>query len=133
MDMVRSTTVTVTRRRTFDDMVFYSVSFDDGEHATVFEEGGRLPSKKTASQYVYVDSKSEPFTSYQVTIRGGRVQRCQCKGFDYRGDCRHLAVAQVALASVQEWHAAQGRQPVQLSLFERKKALDGVRGAKSRA
>jgi hypothetical protein len=41
---------------------------------------------------VLVASKSEPGAWYEV-----RDGRCTCKGYQYRGKCRHLAVAAQAL------------------------------------
>jgi hypothetical protein len=46
-----------------------------------------------------VPSQSDPGTRYFVS---GDLARCSCKGFSYRGTCRHLGIVSEAMVLIEE-------------------------------
>jgi hypothetical protein len=46
-----------------------------------------------------VPSRSDPGTRYFVS---GDLMRCSCKGFSYRGACKHLRMVSEAKALIEE-------------------------------
>jgi hypothetical protein len=43
-----------------------------------------------------VDSSDPTREPYAVVVTSGGVARCQCKGFVYRGKCRHIDAVRAA-------------------------------------
>jgi DNA polymerase/3'-5' exonuclease PolX len=52
-----------------------------------------LDKKDHKFQRIHIDS-SRTDDVYEVTIRDGVAIDCECKGFQYRGQCKHLAMAE---------------------------------------
>jgi len=52
-----------------------------------------------------VESQTKPGTGHPVT-----VDHCPCKGFSYRGTCRHVALVQALEPAMQQWYG-QGTPP----------------------
>jgi len=46
-----------------------------------------------------VESASKPGTGHPVTL-----DHCPCKGFSYRGTCRHVALVQALEPAMQQWY-----------------------------
>jgi len=46
-----------------------------------------------------VESATKPGTGHPVT-----VDHCPCKGFSYRGTCRHVALVQALEPAMQQWY-----------------------------
>jgi len=53
-----------------------------------------------------VESSSKPGTGHPVT-----ADHCPCKGFAYRGTCRHVALVQALAPAMEQWYG-QAESPV---------------------
>jgi len=55
-----------------------------------------------------VESQSRPGTGHPVT-----ADYCPCKGFSYRGTCRHVALVQALEPSMQQWYGQAEALPLE--------------------
>lgn len=55
-----------------------------------------------------VESSSKPGTGHPVT-----ASSCPCKGFAYRGSCRHVALVQALEPSMQQWYGQAEALPLE--------------------
>jgi hypothetical protein len=78
------------------------------EHVHIFAVPGRPG--------VYVtSSKSEPGKKYSLVAKDG-IEACSCRGFEYRGSCKHVEALRNRLAreAVQAARQQRAAQPVRV-------------------